>query len=206
MIHPGVSQNFKPLSKSERNKIYGKYGLTQDRRYLMHVGSPEPRKNVGTLIKAFHKIVTQNQFRDVHLIKINKLSKTDEAMIAELGIQNNITVLDNVPEESLVGFYNIAYAFILPSFYEGFGFPILEAMACGTPVISSSTSSIPEVMGGAGILLNPRDEKGFTEAIVEILLNDKLRAEMKLKGLQRAESFSWDYTAAETLKTYQELT
>ena len=122
-----------------------------------------------------------------------------------MGLQEHIKVISAVSEQDLISFYNIADVFIFPSFYEGFGFPPLEAMACGIPVIASNTSSIPEIVGDAGILLNANDEDGFASAINQVLTDHKLQQEMRIKGLQKAKEFNWEKNARETLEVYRSL-
>jgi glycosyltransferase involved in cell wall biosynthesis len=206
VIHLGVSHRFRPMYPHELSSIYSKYALEQKYRYLLHVGNPEPRKNVITLLKAFHKLIKDFKLKDIRLLKINKFSKVDEKLIVELGLQDYVKVVNVVPEKDLISFYNIADIFVFPSFYEGFGFPPLEAMACGTPVITSNTSSIPEVVGDAGILLNAGDTDGFAAAICQVLSDDKLREEMRIKGLEKAREFNWEKTARETLEVYRNVT
>jgi glycosyltransferase involved in cell wall biosynthesis len=110
-----------------------------------------------------------------------------------------------VANEELVFLYNAAKLFVLPSFYEGFGLPPLEAMACGTPVIVSDTSSLPEVVGDAGWLVHPEDVEGLTVAMYRILSDENLRHEMRAKGLKRAATFSWDRAARQTIQVYRKV-
>jgi glycosyltransferase involved in cell wall biosynthesis len=102
--------------------------------------------------------------------------------------------------------YNLADIFVFPSLYEGFGLPVLEAMACGTPVITSNCSSLPEVAGDAAILVNPEDEDELAEAIMRLITNDSLRESLRKKGLERAKLFTWEDTARKTLKLFKEVT
>ena len=110
-----------------------------------------------------------------------------------------------MPNEELVYLYNAASLFVLPSFYEGFGLPPLEAMACGTPVIVSKVSSLPEVVGDAGLLVEPEDVEGLTVAMWRVLTDEKVRREMRAKGLKRAATFSWERAARETLAVYEKV-
>ena len=121
----------------------------------------------------------------------------------ELEIDNHVIFTGFVPEEHLPIFYNCCDTFVYPSFYEGFGLPPLEAMNCGTPVIASNLTSIPEVVGDGGILINPYDISEISFAIGNLLSNEKLREELSSKGLKRAKEFSWQNTAQNTLKVYE---
>jgi glycosyltransferase involved in cell wall biosynthesis len=122
-----------------------------------------------------------------------------------LQLPEQVKFLGGVTSEELLYLYNAAQIFVLPSFYEGFGLPPLEAMACGTPVIASNTSSLPEVVGDAGILIDPNDVEGWTVEIWHLLSDDKRRAELAEKGLRRAQLFSWERAARETLSVYHKV-
>jgi glycosyltransferase involved in cell wall biosynthesis len=204
VIPEGVSKNFRPLLHTDVEHIYERYKLDKNYRYIMHVGNPEPRKNVITLIKSFHHLITDLKVKDIRLIKINQLSKADRGAIKELDLQNYVKIIDCVTDEDLISLYNIANVFVFPSFYEGFGFPPLEAMACGTPVIASNTSSMPEIIGDAGIMIDPQDVNGFAGAIYEVLANQNLRRDMIKKGLEKARGFNWEKCAKGTLDIYGE--
>jgi glycosyltransferase involved in cell wall biosynthesis len=128
-----------------------------------------------------------------------------DAVLDELQLEPYVRFLGGVPNEELVYLYNAARFFVLPSFYEGFGLPPLEAMACGTPVIVSNVSSLPEVVGDAGQLVQPEDVEGLTVAMSRVLTDENLRREMRAKGLKRAATFSWQRAARETLKVYEKV-
>ncbi|MEA3458002.1 MAG: glycosyltransferase family 1 protein, partial [Candidatus Thermoplasmatota archaeon] len=125
--------------------------------------------------------------------------------INKLNLQNDVVFTGYVSDEDLPALYNAADLFVYPSIYEGFGLPPLEAMACGTPVITSNTSSLPEVVGDAGIMVDPPDVDRLADAMHEVLTNEGLRANMIKKGLGRAEMFSWEKCARETLEVYEEV-
>ena len=110
-----------------------------------------------------------------------------------------------VPEEELIKLYNGAEILVFPSLYEGFGLPPLEAMACGVPVITSNAASLPEIVGDAGIQVDPRSPEELCQTIIEVLTNHELREDMQRKGIERASSFSWEETARKTLRVYQEM-
>ena len=151
----------------------------------MAISPPYPLTS-GDNIRVYNLLVALSKFGDVYLISFYKYNLVNEA-------------------KDLLVLMNGAAAFMLVSLYEGFGLPPLEAMACGTPVIASNISSLPEVVGDAGILVNPYDVDEIAQAIHEVLVNNRLREEMRVKGLERAKQFSWEKTARETLKAYEEV-
>ena len=120
-------------------------------------------------------------------------------------MESQVDFLDFVPEEDLAALYSACAAFVFPSLYEGFGLPPLEAMACGAPVICSNAASLPEVVGDAGILVNPREVGEIVAAIVRVLSDAVLRDELRAKGVARASQFTWERTARETLRVYQDI-
>lgn len=207
VIYEGVNhEKYKRLSKND--EIMKKYSIPEDRRMILCVGSEHPRKNFPTLIKAFHKL--KKKYGDVKLVKVGSPQWKGARgellkLIKELNLQNVIIFTGYVSEEDLPGIYNVADLFVFPSFYEGFGLPPLEAMACGCPVITSNTSSIPEVVGDAGIMVDPYDVDGLADAMYEVLTNESLREDMIKRGLKRAKMFSWEKCARETLKVYLSL-
>lgn len=202
VIHHGRDDIFKPLDPKNMENTYTKYSLDKNCRYILHIGGNAPRKNLPVLVKAFYKLINNFKMKNVRLLKVNNM---DHKLIKKLNLEKYVTIIDYVPEEDLPKFYNLADVFVFPSVYEGFGFPPLEAMACGTPVITSNTSSLPEVVGDAGIMLDPNDVDGFAKAIYEVLTNEGLKQDMIKKGLEQAKKFSWEKCAKETLEVYQKV-
>ncbi|AHL23102.1 glycosyltransferase family 4 protein [Thermococcus nautili] len=204
VVHLGVDEDYKPLPENEVEKIKQKYNLNYP--FILYVGGLAPNKNVSTLIKAYYKL-KKKKFEHKLLITGVKRYKYEDIfeLIGKLNLQRDIIFTGYVPREDLPSLYNAADLFVYPSLYEGFGLPPLEAMACGTPVITSNTSSLPEVVGNAGIMVNPYDVNGLTKAMYEVLTNKGLREELSKKGLRRAKLFSWRKTAEETLKVYEEV-
>jgi len=202
----GVDDSFHPIDDGDLiHSIREKYRLEND--YILHVGTLQPRKNLVRLIEAFHQI-QQNGSIDCQLVLAGgKGWMYDEIFqkVSVLGLESKVVFTDYISEEDLLVLMNGAAVFTLVSLYEGFGLPPLEAMACGTPVIVSNISSLPEVVGDAGILVNPYDVDEIARAIHEVLVNERLREEMRVKGLERAKQFSWEKTAKETLKAYEEV-
>lgn len=202
VIYHGIDKMFTPLKPACFEDIYTNYNLDRNFLYILHIGSNAPRKNLPVLLKAFYKLINDFNIKNVRLLKINNI---DYELIKRLNLENYVKVIDLVLEEDLPKFYNLADVFVFPSIYEGFGFPPLEAMACGTPVITSNTSSLPEVVGDAGIMLDPMDVDGFAKAIYEVLTNEGLRQDMIKKGLEQSKKFSWEKAAKETLEVYREV-
>jgi glycosyltransferase involved in cell wall biosynthesis len=180
-----------------------KYHITGD--FILFVSTIEPRKNVPTLLKACRQLLDSYK-ADVKLAVVGRrgwLSEEVFTLVDELKLTNDILFLDRVPVEDLLHLYNAAQLLVQPSFYEGFGLPPLEAMACGTPVVVSNVSSLPEVVGDAGLLVDPENVSELTVAIWRVLTDEALRAELIAKGFKRARCFSWEKTALETLELYQ---
>jgi glycosyltransferase involved in cell wall biosynthesis len=201
-VHHGVSSEFKVLP--ENALIKARKGLGLQEHFFLFVGTIEPRKNLTILIKAFERAIAQGL--DYYLVLAGTKGWKCEDIYTlprQLGLEHRVLFLDYVPDGLLPPLYNVATAFVYPSLYEGFGMPVLEAMACGTPVISSNTSSLPEVVGEAGILVDPLDINGLTSAMILLAKDAELRRGFTQKGLERAASFSWERTAKETIGVYE---
>ena len=180
--------------------------------YILFVGSEHPRKNLATLLRAFKRLKEQTQFKDLKLVKVGKAGgkevefrKQTMEVISSLNLDSEVTFTEFIPVEDLRTCYCGAECFVLPSLYEGFGFPPLEAMACGCPVITSDSSSLPEVVGDAAIKVSPYDVEGLASALEKILSNREFRESLIRKGLKQAARFSWEQTAKGTLEGYQEV-
>lgn len=199
VIYQGVNEQYKKLSNFKKPEFFAE-------KNILFVGSEQKRKNLTTLIKAFYLV--KKKISNVRLIKVGKPQHGNRKelinLIKQLNLQNDVIFVGYVKENDLPIYYNAADVFCFPSLYEGFGLPILEAMSCGCPVISSCLTSLPEVVGDAGILIEPTEEK-FAEKIEELLENEKLRNELAEKGIKRAKEFSWKKTAEETFKVYEQL-
>ncbi|HIQ39262.1 MAG TPA: glycosyltransferase family 1 protein [Methanothermococcus okinawensis] len=204
VIHLGVDEKYKPLSEEKINNIKEKYCINYP--FILYVGTLEPRKNIPTLIKAYYKLKKQGLPHKLVITgKKGWKYKSIFETIDKLNLRKDVIFTGYVPDEDLPALYNAADLFVYPSLYEGFGLPPLEAMACGTPVITSNTSSLPEVVGDAGIMVDPYDVDGLSKAMYEVLTNDGLREELRKKGLERAKLFSWKKCAEEHLKVYEEV-
>jgi glycosyltransferase involved in cell wall biosynthesis len=181
-----------------------------DEPYVLYVGSEQPRKNLVTLLRAFAEAKRDPALRRLRLVKVGEAGVSGSreptlAAVAELGLERDVLFPERVPEDELVAWYSGAACLVLPSLYEGFGFPPLEAMACGCPAIVSDRASLPEIAAGAALVVDPLDASGIAAAIARLVADERLRAELRERGLERAGAFSWERTAAETLRVYAAL-
>ncbi len=205
VIYEAARSGMKPLPPAERQSVVDKYRLS--RPYLLYVGTIEPRKNLLTLIRAYDELLRTTQHRPQLVMCGGRGWLCDEVfqLVDELKLQNQVRFTGYVEDEDLPALYSAAEAFIYPSFYEGFGLPPLEAMACGTPVMTSNASSLPEVVGEAGMTFDPNDHRALTELIVKLLDDSNLRSHFVQAGLKQAAGFSWDWAARETQAIYDQV-
>lgn len=204
---------FKPKSKNNATTaIVGKYGLSEDDRYFIYVGGISPHKNLRTLIRAFHKLQKRTAAPERKLLIVGDLKDDTFWMddtIREIantnGGANGILFTGYVPDEDLPYLYSGAEACVLPSFSEGFGLPALEAMACRTAVIGSKTTSLPEVVGEAGLFFDPQSSQELSDCMERIYTKPSLRNSLGKAGLRRAKSFTWKNAANEVVKTMERL-
>ncbi|MGP8024213.1 MAG: glycosyltransferase family 4 protein [Methanobacterium sp.] len=204
VIYNGNDARFQPLNYIEISKVREKYKLPE--RFILSVGGLHPIKNISRLLKAYnlsrrnglnHKLVIVGMVMD----KVSEIFQT----LKGLNLEDQVIFTGKVPDNDLVGLYNSADLFIYPCLYAGFGLPPLEAMSCGTPVIASNNSSLPEVVGDAGLLINPYDITEIADAINNIITDDDLRKNLIKKGLKRSKQFNWSKSAYETLEVYKEV-
>ncbi|MBE9175113.1 glycosyltransferase family 4 protein [Synechocystis salina LEGE 06155] len=175
--------------------------------YFLSLAALQPRKNFSHLIKCFFRFLSENPNEDIYLVLVGEkgwnYDSIFRAMNSHHEFRSRIVVTGYIPDEDLSAVYSGASVFIFPSLYEGFGLPILEAMQCGVPVVASNVTSLPEVVGNAGILVDPTDEIQMCDAMLNLLQDCKLRKTLQQKGIERAKKFSWNKTALETLNVYQ---
>jgi glycosyltransferase involved in cell wall biosynthesis len=205
VIHHGTDKWYYPRPEEGIEKIRGKYGLAKD--YIFYVGIITKRKNVLRMLEAFHLALNETG-REYQLVMAGKFSWGKEEFlktIDDLSLQEKVKLLGYVPDDDLPALYSGAKVFFFPSLYEGFGIPLLEAMACGTPVITSNLASLPEVAGDAALLADPYNIESLASALIKLLGDESLCAELKRKGLKRVENFSWRKAAEEMLKVYERL-
>jgi len=200
VTHLGYDKVFKPISKSEVQSHLEKYKLSPG--YVLYVGTLEPRKNIETILKAYARIDFEIQKSHPLVIAGKKGWKYENIFKTynELKLKEKVKFLDYLDFSDLPALYNGASVFVFPSFYEGFGLPPLESMACGTPVITSNISSLPEVVGNAGILVEPLDIDNIAQNIEKILTDLSFRQQLSDSAIKQASKFSWQKTAEETLK------
>jgi glycosyltransferase involved in cell wall biosynthesis len=214
VVYLAAGEQFKQLEiKNFKLEIQKRYGLPDD--FLLYVGDVTWNKNLPRLIDAVRdlriplvmvgkSLVSEDYDREnpwnADLIKVQNAIRTQNSEL-----RTQITMLGFVPDLDLVSVYNLATAAIMPSLYEGFGLPVLEAMACGCPVITSKEGSLPEVAGDAAFYIDAYDVKSITEGIKEVFGNKQLREDLSKKGLENVKKFSWKKTALDTLKVYQQV-
>lgn len=205
IIYPGVNHSsYKPIN----GKIELGLKLPDNCKTVLYVGSEEPRQNLPTLLKAFQKL--KMDFPNVKLLKIGNPHLYGARnyilrLIKELNLEKDVIFVGYVPEEQLPLWYNTADISVYPCLYAGFGLPPLEAMACGTPVITSNTTSIPEVVKDAGIMLDPLDTEVWANNMHDLLTDPHLRGELVKKGIERSKLFDWQNSAKKTYELYKKM-
>jgi glycosyltransferase involved in cell wall biosynthesis len=199
----GVSDYFRPIvDVSAAERIRRKYHLPNS--IILYVGVLEPRKNLPTLVKAFKSLVDRGLPHTLVLAGHKGWMYTELFQtIEELQLAERVRFTGYVPDGDLAGLYSAADAFVYPSVYEGFGLPVLEAMACGIPVVTSKVSSMPEIAGETGVLIDPRRADELANALYRVLTDRALHDTLAHKGLERSKLFSWRRTAQETLAVYE---
>ncbi|MEO6458139.1 MAG: glycosyltransferase family 1 protein [Chloroflexia bacterium] len=200
VIYHGRDPLFQPVSDQAKIRdVAARYGVAQP--YCLHVGTLQPRKNLGLLIETWDAL-RQTMENPPQLLLAGRRGWLYSSLLESIrakGLGDLIKLADYVERDDLPALYSGAVALTFPSLYEGFGLPPLEAMSCGTPVLASNSSSLPEVVGNAGILLDPHDPAAWTDALRRVISDPQLRAEMSRKGLERAAQFTWEKCATETL-------
>lgn len=205
VVHNGYSEHFQPISDSETRKVTSKY--LSDNTYLLFLGNKDPRKNTEGVLRAYHEYLNRSQ-QSLKLVITGLERECIERMLAKQGIEicsPNIIHTGYVPGEDLLALYNGAFTFLFPSLKEGFGIPVLESMACGTPVITSNCSSLPEVAGKGGLLINPFNPQEITDMLLRLENDNELYHNQSAYGLERVKQFSWIKTTDEYLNIYKQL-
>ncbi|MEJ2266432.1 MAG: glycosyltransferase family 1 protein [Anaerolineales bacterium] len=207
VVHLGVDhQRFRPLPVSK--DLLARYALQGAGPRVLYVGAELPRKNLPVLLAAMARV--KGNLPGVKLIKVGGPEYLPRhrrllELIEELDLRENVRFTGHVPPAHLVQLYCLADVFVFPSLYEGFGLPVLEAMACGAPVVCSTAPALKEVAGEAALLVDPGDVGGWARAIERVITDRQLRQELSHKGLERARGFSWARAASQTLAAYAEL-
>jgi len=210
VAYPGVDSRFRPLPQSEVEAFRRRHDLPD--RFFLYLGTLEPRKNLGRLLEAFAQQITANWHTDNwhtdnwQLILVGGKGWMYDTLFAKVkafGLEDRVRFEGFAPAEDLPLWYNAATAFVYPSLYEGFGMPPLEAMACGTPVITSNAASLPEVVGEAGLMVGPEDVPGLAQAMRRVWEDEALRADRSRRGIEHAKRFTWEATARATVESYR---
>lgn len=205
VIYEAADPSFSPREPEKIKEVRDKFKIKGE--YLLCVGTREPRKNLERILSAFAEIVRANQ--DLSLVIVGKYGWGEDKFSkgnpsAKEGM-TNIKILGFVEKDELAALYSGARAFVYPSLYEGFGLPVLEAMACGCPVITSNLGSMKEISGKAALLVEPESIDSLAGAISQALRSSKIYDELRLRGFKRAGEFNWERTASQTLEVYRSL-
>jgi glycosyltransferase involved in cell wall biosynthesis len=206
VTHLAAESIYRPLDKEECSSlIKNQYDISGD--FIIYVGGFSPRKNIIGLIEAF-SMLRKKYKKDIKLVIVGKQGKSYsiyKKRTQSLGIEDNVLFPGFIPIEHMPALYNASKLLVYPSFYEGFGLPPVEAMACGVPVITSNVTSIPEVLGTSAVFINPHDADELCEAMLNVLSNDILRDKLIMSGLVRSSELSWHNTAKETLLAFSKI-
>ena len=204
VTYEAANECFRPLNKSESvRKIQNQFKFIGD--YILTLGAVDPRKNTALIIRSVIELKHQHPIKEkLIVVGMPHWEKTDYyKMIRGSQFESDIIFTDYISEDDLVTLYNGATVFLYPSLYEGFGIPPLEAMACGVPVITSSTTSLPEVVGNGAVQINPQDGEELKAALLKLLKDENLRKSFTKQGLEQADKFTWTRMAEETLAVYE---
>lgn len=203
VISPGINSGFIPATAEEKTALCRKYSLSND--YILAVGTIEPRKNLRLVFSAYEKYIK-------HSLISSRKKGMDLVIAGNSGWDDightesaNIRFLGFVPDEDMMALYSAATAFVYPSYYEGFGFPVLEAMACGCPVITSDRGSLKEVAKDAALLVDPYSAEDLLHKMVRMTVDAKLRNDFIRKGLCNASLYTWENTAIQVIKSYKKI-
>ncbi len=206
VIHEAADPRMRPMPREEvLQRVQALYGVPDD--FILFVSTIEPRKNVGGLLRAYKRLRDDYKLTPALALAGSPgwLSDDIHTLVNQLGLKSHTFFLGRVETNDLPYLYNAARCLVHPAFYEGFGLTPLEAMACGTPTIVSNVSSLPEVVADAALLVDPKQDEEITVALWRILTDKDLAASLRMKGLQRAASFSWRRAAEQTMAVYRKV-
>lgn len=208
VIYLGFDQHYQRVQDQNRiAQVLTRYGVRQP--YLLFVGVIEPKKNLERLVEAYTLLQTASTIpKETQLVIAGGegwLSERLHRNVQDSGLTQQILFPGFIPDDHLPALYSGAEAFVFPSIYEGFGLPVLEAMSCGVPVVTANVSSLPEIVGKAGIVVDPYQPEAIAQGIARVLSDRQLQEQMREKGYRQAQKFSWQRTAEETYQVYQEV-
>ena len=204
VVHLAADPAFRPLPEARAAQVAARYNLEPG--YLLFVGTLEPRKNLPGLLQAYRDLLDAQVTTAPLVVVGGKGWLYDEIFerVAALRLTDQVRFLHDVPDDDLPGLYNAASLLTTPSFYEGFGLPALEAMACGTPTVASATTSLPEVCGEGALSVPPQDEVALAEALHRLATDETLRHDLRARGIAQAARFPWSETARKTAAAYRQ--
>jgi glycosyltransferase involved in cell wall biosynthesis len=207
VIYNAIDDRFwQPPDAENMERVRQRYQLNAP--FILYAGNIKPHKNLERLIEAFHLLRQDAGMKDVQLLIIgDEISKyaTLRRAVHRHKLHKHVRFFGFVPHETLVALYRLADVFVFPSLYEGFGLPPLEAMASGTPVVTSNVSSLPEIVGDAALLIDPHEPEAIADAIRRVLTESDLRVSLSIRGLVRAREFSWERSIRRVREIYAEV-
>jgi len=198
VTYNGVRDSYKPR---ELKKIREQLGLPMDKKIILNIAGSGIRKNISNLIKSFNFL--QKKIENALLLRIGKERKENISLVKRLGLQDKVVFLEYVPRDKIPFYYNASDLFVFPSLCEACPMVLLEAMASGVPVIASNASSLPEIVGDAGILVNPCDVEAMAKEMERVLIDKNLQRKLINNGLEQAKKFNWAETALKTIEVYK---
>ncbi len=205
VVYHGVDEKYRVLNANIRESVRAKYLQPGEMGLILHVGHCAARKNVEGLLHAF-ALLLKRFVRPYRLLQVGgQFSRDQRQLLDQLGCMERVTQIPQMPSDQLVSLYNAADVFVFPSLYEGFGIPLIEAMACGTPIVCSDFELFHEVCADAALFAESRDDNALAAAIARALNDHTYAAYLAARGLERAKMFSWERTALETLAVYQQI-
>jgi glycosyltransferase involved in cell wall biosynthesis len=210
VVYLGVSKNFRKIEdKKSFQMVKSKFKLSE--RFILYVGDVNENKNIVGLLSSFDLLI--KEIPDIKLVlcgngfgESSRQLNFIRQLITRKKIKDSVNIIGTVNIDDLVALYNIASVYVQPSWAEGFGLPVLEAMACGCPVVASNSSSLPEISGNAAVLVDVTDIKHIKNAIKKLLIEDTFRLKLIKKGYENIKKFTWENTAEETIKVYKKYT
>ena len=213
VVSEAAVKDFRPIHEPDllSDKLTS-FGLDISTRYILYVGGIAPHKNLSTLLNAYSRLINYTGHKDIKLVLVGDykrdvflIDNNLKPLLKKLHLTDKVIFTGFISDEELVYFYNAAIVFVLPSFMEGFGLPAVEAMACGTPVIGSKTTALPEVVGDAGLFFDPSNPDELLKHLTTIIENGELRRKLAQHSIQRAATFSWQKSAVQTLNVFNAL-